>query len=201
MTSRGPQTAESPSSENIPTCAECGQAMSGVIWLAHHGGPVCPQCASRHVARRWAEEGGPCDGECGRTVLDLRNRHTSVLACSTRCRRRVHNSRRGPLRPVRRCGWCWNPIGDLRRSDAIFCSTACRVASFRARRRYGPVVETLVKSRPGIADGEIADELISNRILIELMISPVRGWAIVSALERDGVVERRFDRVYPTAPR
>lgn len=45
---------------------------------------------------------------------------------------------------MKTCGWCRGPVGDL----AIYCSTRCRVAAWRERRRYADVGVTPAIATP-----------------------------------------------------
>ena len=82
-----------------------------------------------------------CQGNCGRRVLDLRNRGQTVVACSERCRRRVFDDYRRmerraklPALPPIHCTECGANL-RVTRSDMRYCSPRCRVRAHRQRNR------------------------------------------------------------------
>jgi hypothetical protein len=133
---------------NEPRCASCGRILTGAVALVEHrGGALCAYCMDDETfalidqafeRNPWAYR---CQGDCGRLVLDLRNRGQSFLACSERCRRRVFDDYRRmerraklPALPPIHCADCGADL-HVTRSDMRFCSTRCRVRAHRKRKR------------------------------------------------------------------
>jgi hypothetical protein len=112
-----------------------------------HGGVLCEDCSTADPLHR-----RDCEG-CGRPTVD-RSRHRWVYDpgigpnrrtfCSRRCKdahyrhRRQHRlaEERAQAGP-HRCADC-DEIMDGQRSDARYCSSACRQRAYRARRRDEP---------------------------------------------------------------
>jgi hypothetical protein len=98
--------------------------------------PVCDACAP---SRPWSES-GPCEG-CGRSVTVHRglwaDRH---FHCSTKCQFASQARRRKETRARSRggmtCEVCAEPF-EPARSDARYCSSACRQDAYRKRKIAG----------------------------------------------------------------
>jgi hypothetical protein len=133
-------------------CAKCERALDAQapVWRARFGlgpavfshgwswaiAPICGDCA--HSARYpWElkEYRGPrpCEG-CGRAVHELydRRRHKHTF-CSNACATiaaRLKHSELCDTRPCATCGEVFEPT----RTDAKFCSGACRQLAYRRRK-------------------------------------------------------------------
>ena len=125
-----------------------------VAWVDHRGKPVCMSCGDREIRDELLQQlfrraglgkrpstASHCDGDCGRVVLDQRNRGQEMQVCSAQCRRKVLNERRRMDRrarletpPSERCAEC-DAVLQSTRSDKKYCSTSCRVRAHRRRRR------------------------------------------------------------------
>jgi len=95
--------------------------------------PVCEGCKSRYSAH---DEGQPCEG-CGRLVHNLLNqRHRKRIFCCAKCevatRSREKHARTVEARGTRECQECGETF-EPSRSDAKFCSSACKQKSHRRR--------------------------------------------------------------------
>jgi len=96
--------------------------------------PVCGEC--RWDSRNYGSP-SPCEG-CGRPVYNERNSRVRFLTfCCERCRRRAQAAwaceQRRRARSTRRCEMCGETF-ELTRTDAKFCSDACRQRAYRQRR-------------------------------------------------------------------
>jgi hypothetical protein len=107
---------------------------------------VCANCApqwdhvspsiGRILSYHFRSSPKPC-GKCGRPVFQtLQRREPEIIACSPACRKAQHNARAiaqmKRLRGERKCE-CGKMIFPPTRSDARFCSNACRQKAYRAR--------------------------------------------------------------------
>jgi hypothetical protein len=104
----------------------------------------CPGCIIRVCAaglpgfpdiREWWSR-SPCI-HCGRPIIASRNRRPPKLfCCSTECDAAALNAaarrRRRSRRTERSCQGCGKPL-ELKRTDATFCSLACRQRAYRQR--------------------------------------------------------------------
>lgn len=101
----------------------------GRSW-SHHS--YCEECV-RSWHSSWFEsrrDPVPCPGECGALVSwwDLDN----VAYCSRRCSEIAARAKRRVLLGDRECVECETPFTPTR-SDASYCSTACRMKAYRRR--------------------------------------------------------------------
>ncbi len=137
-------------------CGVCGKPFGAgeVIWRGAAPAPpaserrpdLVPMCDScRYKAKDggfdsiWAEP-EPCEA-CGRPVRNLRKRpaRRRYITCSERCRRRVQKARESDFRALARlkvCATCRDPF-EGSRSDARYCSPACRQKAYRQRGKKG----------------------------------------------------------------
>lgn len=94
----------------------------------------CLDCAAKwHPS--WMEhrrEPVECEGGCGVLVTSAYAWNTPTT-CSTRCSEIVARARRRVLLSDRECVECEQPFTPTR-SDATYCSTACRMKAYRRRR-------------------------------------------------------------------
>ncbi len=107
----------------------------------HHIAPICTNCRleeCRHISRvRTYSE--PCGG-CGRPVYQptgFRNRRHSFCCrdCEIKLRNNLQAEKRRNRRRWARCSECradFNP----KRSDAEYCSAACKQKAYRKRQRF-----------------------------------------------------------------
>jgi hypothetical protein len=121
----------------------CGFSTEGMFGGAHTVAPVCAECYEQRdsygwriydlagysgVLAGWLKGPWPCH-YCGRTV----HAHTERAAyyCADPCRQASHNERRHVERAAITCpcGRTFTP----RRSDAVYCSAACRQRAYRQR--------------------------------------------------------------------
>ena len=97
---------------------------------------MCGVCMSAFAFEQLRVRGLPCEGGCGRTVVDLRNRAQKILACCARCRRAARARRRAQQSDRRRrheaCIACGAPLLAGRRHRQ-YCSGRCRTRAHRAR--------------------------------------------------------------------
>jgi hypothetical protein len=102
----------------------------------HMGCEACPPKFSEDYPRRWLDP-RPCD-RCARLVYRERpqRKDSRYVTCSLDCRQAIHNAnyrKRHPQwrhqRKCRLCGKAFTP----KRTDAKFCSTACKQAAYRKR--------------------------------------------------------------------
>ena len=118
-------------------CRRCHRQLTVfVAWLDHRGGPTCARCISKKH-RDELGRGVACEGGCGRRVVDLRQRGQESMTCSDACRRLASNRRRNRRRAQGawgQCASCGTPFFLLiKRTDALYCSTRCRVRAHRDR--------------------------------------------------------------------
>ena len=108
-----------------------GRSMFGAGWYSAVA-PYCKGCRPKY--RQFQERPKPCCG-CGRPVRNewnaIRRRYTS---CSEACSRRVGHYRARMLRAEapgwRECAGCGSDF-DPARTDAKFCSVACKQKAYR----------------------------------------------------------------------
>lgn len=138
---------ESESDDAAQLCANCHRDLepSEPIWRGFARGVLCRDCTDDRI-REYGEL-TPCDG-CGRpTAYDTWGRtqfyesgvgYVYRTYCCTKCRDAVYRRRRrqraAEQRGTRRCEEC-DAILDRQRSDARYCSNACRQRAYRARGR------------------------------------------------------------------
>ena len=99
---------------------------------------VCERCLTETEQALEHAALGTCGG-CGhRMIRVMRSRHRrtgrqwAVRACCDRCEQRIHRrNRRRIKQPI--CTACGKPF-EPKRSDASFCSSACRQRAYRQRR-------------------------------------------------------------------
>jgi hypothetical protein len=127
-------------------CGQCGRAIADgepvrVTWVyVGDGGvraPTCADCPQRSLLERDSDflDPEPCHG-CGRMVaVRTRRGQRKVVACSERCAWTARNRRRATVAAIlrrRRCLAC-NEAFAAPRSDARYCSSACRQRAYRQR--------------------------------------------------------------------
>lgn len=134
---------------NCSQCAKCGDALApdAPVWRQRvrlgpgfFGGhsdtvaPLCERCRADWKEFRGAE---PCEN-CGRPVHQEYNRriYLYTFCCST-CERAVRvaeaRERRTDARDTRQCRTCGETF-EPTRTDARFCSSACRQRAYRRRK-------------------------------------------------------------------
>ena len=133
------------------SCGLCGEELTGVItrlerWyigrtLSGPPGPVpiCSTCFERkrgYLADPWTYRGSPepCEA-CGRSVVSNHRLERQYVYCSERCARRIYNLHRSEKRARARpstCTACSEQMSPSR-SDARYCSNACRQRAYRKR--------------------------------------------------------------------
>ena len=133
-------------------CGRCGAELTGTIYRIErwyigrrYSGPsgpvpVCGSCFEYkrgYMASPWAFTAPtPCEA-CGRPVVSRHRWDRLYVYCSERCSRRVYNrnryTRRAESRPSD-CSACGGPMSPSR-SDARYCSSACRQRAYRQRKR------------------------------------------------------------------
>jgi hypothetical protein len=82
----------------------------------------------------------PIDGKrCQQCGQWIRGKRPQAIYCGEHCRnqayidrRRQRSARAGPWEPC--CLWCDKDLPPTPRSDAVYCSAACRQAYWRWRR-------------------------------------------------------------------
>ena len=95
----------------------------------------CKACMPNAINRRWCDP-QPCD-QCSRLVYRERppRKNLRHFACSYECRQALHNAnyRHNNLRPriEQECGSC-SKLFKHKRSDAKFCSVACKQREYRS---------------------------------------------------------------------
>jgi hypothetical protein len=86
--------------------------------------------------RQWCES-IPCD-HCARPVIYDRYREVPLrVTCGPECRRAVRSAQARARRACRRREWRCRSCGKMfppKRTDALFCSGACRQRSYKRRR-------------------------------------------------------------------
>jgi hypothetical protein len=98
---------------------------------------ACARCISaRPFKRRQWCDSNPCD-HCARPVIYDRYREVPLrVICGPECRQAVRNAqaraRRARRRAEGRCQSC-GKVFLLKRTDACFCSAACRQRSYKRR--------------------------------------------------------------------
>jgi hypothetical protein len=129
-------------------CARCGVDLphDQPVWFskmrrykALSTVPMCQQCATetplshrRAYPPEWEDQ--PCEN-CGRTVMERRwLRH---YVCSEQCRWQAANQHRRASHTDRTCDQCGTTYTPTR-SDAHYCTPACRQAAHRARHHGDP---------------------------------------------------------------
>lgn len=138
------------------SCGICGKPFrpGEVIWrgsttMSFRGGqrrtlvPMCDACRSKVKDQWWDHrwlETEPCES-CGRTVRNLKSplTHRRYVTCSEECRLKVQKLRESERRALDRlkvCGTCREPF-EATRSDARYCSSACRQKAYRRRTKEG----------------------------------------------------------------
>lgn len=114
------------------------------IWADHRGGPRCRNCVDPAERLRLRDKiramGRPIATHCylcGKAVVDARDRGQRHIVCDEDCRRRVAVIVRRQDRiwsletpPAAICAVCGRSLAG-RRSDALYCSTRCRVSAHR----------------------------------------------------------------------
>ena len=113
----------------------------GDYWMRKVGGAIaffCAECADKtrgwQGASAWHEP-LPCV-HCQRTVFhDAARRIPKHVVCSKECRQAVYYAvvRARRRRPKRDCSTCAEPF-QPKRTDALYCSSACRQRAYRLRR-------------------------------------------------------------------
>jgi hypothetical protein len=129
-------------------CAVCGTALGphdpvwrrqvsvGRNFLGRSSCRVAP-CCDRHGSQtvHFYDGGAPCEG-CGRVVHNLCRDHRARAFCCRRCEAKVRSAeardRRREARPPRPCEVCGETF-EPTRTDAHYCSPACRQRAYRAR--------------------------------------------------------------------
>jgi len=97
---------------------------------------VCAECWSKHFATQAARAPGPCCA-CGRPVIhSIRRRSPKHFVCSDECRRATYLAEARKRRKLhkRNCDCCGSSFMPAR-SDARFCSPACKQKAYRQRTR------------------------------------------------------------------
>jgi hypothetical protein len=95
---------------------------------------ICDQCVRKDMHPTWREhrrEPVPCAGGCG--VLVSHWYYEEITTCSRRCSERVAAERRRVKREARQCEVCDEEFTPAR-SDARYCSNACRQDAYRKRK-------------------------------------------------------------------
>jgi hypothetical protein len=135
--------------ETCAQCAKCGCALTPEepVWRVNLylgrsflGGrrysvaPICERCKSKWTPFRPPQ---PCLN-CGRPVHqgdDFRLRIWTVCcdACGHAARAAIARRRRSKARGTRRCALCGETF-EPKRTDALFCSPACRQRTYRMRK-------------------------------------------------------------------
>jgi hypothetical protein len=115
-------------------CGVCGRALAPdePVWREHFDGSKVMMCSECHTDGKPVRS-GPCH-QCGRPLHDAC--WFPLHLCSARCRWKRANAarsaRRAKNRAGRRCEQCGETLRD-HRSDATFCSAACRRRAYRQR--------------------------------------------------------------------
>ena len=121
------------------TCGGCGDLLPDGIHLDRYDGvwlPFCERCASERWPYPW-DRAWRCP-VCARRVVMRRDGSRPPWYCSTECHadaeqlRRKQRTRRAL--PSRSCPTCAAPFVP-RRSDARYCSGACRQKAHRQARK------------------------------------------------------------------
>jgi hypothetical protein len=99
--------------------------------LGHGLTQRCRRCVRKLTWHGW-RTAEACEGGCGLLVAS-ESWGQQVRACSDRCRYRARDARRRKSTTVE-CARCGEPF-EQTRSDARYCSNACRQATHRARQR------------------------------------------------------------------
>ena len=158
--------------EDASVCAKCGRQIAasdpvwrercslGQGWFGGHRetvAPVCFSCKSEY--ERFSAL--PCGG-CGRVVhnLDIGYRDRSLWFCSEVCQAKARaaqaRERRREARDSRTCEGCAKTFNPTR-TDARFCSVACKQRAYRQRvTDNAPVPQYPHKKRnaKGVTDNE-----------------------------------------------
>jgi hypothetical protein len=94
----------------------------------------CGRCVGDESGK-WAESAQPCAGGCGVSVVTLYRSggFERIRTCSKRCAKRAEAERRRVKHEVRRCEVCEEAFTPTR-SDARYCSSACRQDAYRKRK-------------------------------------------------------------------
>jgi hypothetical protein len=97
---------------------------------------VCRKCWEERKSFTRYEEPKLCDS-CERPVINKTRRYGwSIIACSPDCRKRIENARYRAKRSQhpadRPCVICDEPFTP-KRSDALYCSPACKQKAYRQR--------------------------------------------------------------------
>jgi hypothetical protein len=139
-------------------CSICRRELSGeepiyvlrvgwnLIWAQRFGGSILGACANckEHPPKglKWAFEelplsASPCH-HCNRPVFIKRRKGSRYVVCGNRCRESVYNAnaRRWHRRPVqkRACSTCGEQFTP-KRTDALYCSAACKQKAYRVNLR------------------------------------------------------------------
>ena len=134
------------------SCGRCGEELTGIIYRlerwyigGRHSGPpgpvpICGTCFERkrsYLATPWTYRcpAEPCEA-CGRSVVSNLRYGRRFVYCSARCARRLYNRNRSEKRAASRrstCGACGEQMSPSR-SDAYYCTNACRQQAYRKRK-------------------------------------------------------------------
>jgi hypothetical protein len=118
--------------ENMPpavTCAGCGTATTGPVDIGGGARPG-PRCETCRLSRKFPNWSFITCWRCGRTVYycgPWPGRY-----CTAECRRAVRQQRRRQRPATADCASCGQPYTPSR-SDAAYCSPACRQRAYRQR--------------------------------------------------------------------
>ena len=134
--------------ETASNCAQCGRRLKPPepVWRKRlylgpsFGGfhvrvaPICERCKGDRTFQYWSDE--PCKG-CGRPVYNEMNRvwrnHTVCCeVCGYKAASAVARQRRTKARGTRACQECGETFKHTR-TDARFCSVACKQRAYRDR--------------------------------------------------------------------
>jgi hypothetical protein len=91
---------------------------------------ICPACATV-AEQRAATHECQCRG-CAQPMLSPASLKAHQLVCSNRCAQRVRRRQRQARRAMIHCGACGSAFRPTR-SDARFCSRACKQKAYRLR--------------------------------------------------------------------
>jgi hypothetical protein len=95
---------------------------------------ICDDCVQSAMHPSWREhrrEPTPCAGGCGVLVSDWY--WQAITTCSRRCSKHAAAERRRVTHDERRCAVC-DGVFTPKRSDARYCSNACKQDAYRKRK-------------------------------------------------------------------
>ncbi len=134
------------------SCGRCGAELTGTVcrleqryMVRQKFGPwgpvpVCRSCFEHrcgHMVSPWAFTAPSSCEACGRPVVSRERRNRLYIYCSERCARRLYNRHRSEKRARARRSTCCSACGEQMspsRSDARYCSNACRQRAYRERK-------------------------------------------------------------------